>query len=254
MTEPSTSQFPRYTGDRVAIEGEYQYRVLNHGPAPQRFWHEAKLREAEKWLAPRAGQVLLDVGCGSGVLAARLARHEGVKVIGVDGNRSAWAFATGQWKLPNLDFRLGLVDELDIPDNSIDGIAFLEVIEHVNEAQGLAVLKTFGRILKPGGRAVISTPNYRSLWPVIEWMLDKTKLVPPMAEHQHVTFYHRRTLRALGEQAGLRYVTHRTICFAAPWLALLHWRLAEAAHRCETARPQPLGSVIVMVFEKPDNC
>ena len=251
MTEQSMNQTPRYTGDRIAIEGEYQYRVLNHGPAPQRFWHEAKLREAERWIAPRAGEAILDVGCGSGVLASRLAKHEGVRVIGVDGNRSAWEFATGHWKLPNLEFRLGLVDELDIASESIDKIAFLEVIEHINEAQGLAVLKTFHRILKPGGRAVISTPNYRSLWPMIEWMLDKTKMVPQLAEDQHVAFYHHKTLRALGEQAGFRLTAHRTVCFAAPWLAMLNWRLAEMVHRWETARSQPLGSLLMMTFERP---
>lgn len=251
MTDPSMSQAPRYTGDRIAIEGEYQYRVLNHGPAPQRFWHEAKLREAEKWVDPRPGQIILDVGCGSGVLASRLAKHEGTKIIGVDGNRRAWDFATGHWKLPNLEFRHGLVDELDIPSASADAIAFLEVIEHISEAQGLAVLKTFHRILKPGGRAVISTPNYRSLWPLVEWTLDKTNMAPQLAEDQHVTFYHRKSLQRLGEQAGFRLAAHRTVCFAAPWLALLNWRLAEMVHAWETARSQPLGSLLVMTFEKP---
>jgi SAM-dependent methyltransferase len=124
------------------------------------------------------------------------------------------------------------------------------VIEHISREQGLAVLRTFARILKPGGRAVISTPNYRSLWPLIEWALDRTGMVPQLAEDQHVTFYHRRSLQALGEEAGLKLVAQRTVCFAAPWLALLSWRLAEAVHRLETSRPQPLGCLLMMSFEK----
>lgn len=247
----TTTDSGRRVGDQIAIEGEYQYRVLHSGPAAQRFWHEAKLREAERWLDPKAGEVILDVGCGSGVLASRVARHPGTRVIGVDGNRAAFDFASRQYNLANLEFRHGLVDELGFEANSIDKIAFLEVIEHITPEQGLAVLQCFHRILKPGGRAVISTPNMRSLWPLIEWTMDTFKLAPHMAEDQHVAFYHRRSLAELGEKAGLKVVGHRTVDFLAPWLAMLSWKLAEAVHRMETARSQPLGSLLMMTFEKP---
>jgi 2-polyprenyl-3-methyl-5-hydroxy-6-metoxy-1,4-benzoquinol methylase len=242
---------PRYVGDRIAIRGDYQLRAISEGIAPQRFWHEAKVREAQRWIDPRAGDVILDVGCGSGVLAARLAGVAGTRVIGVDGNRAAIEFASGHHRLPNLEFRHGLVDELPIEAGSIDKIAFLEVIEHIHSQQGLAVLRCFHRILKPGGRAVISTPNVRSLWPLIEWLMDTFRLAPQMADEQHVAFYDEKSLRDLGESAGLRPLAHRTINFAAPWLAAFSWRMAEAAHRLETIRSQPLGSLLMMTFEKP---
>lgn len=243
---------PRCVGDRIAIGGDYQFRAVSAGPAPQRFWHEAKLREAQRWLQPRAGELILDVGCGSGVLAARLAACPGVRVMGVDANPAAIAFASRQFQQPNLEFRQGLVDELNLAPASVDKIAFLEVIEHIHVHQGLAVLQSFRRILRPGGRLVVSTPNERSLWPLIEWTVDRLGLVPHLAEDQHVAFYDAAALAALGRQAGLRVVSCRSINFAAPWLALLSWRLAEAAHRLETTRFQPLGSLLVMAFERPE--
>jgi SAM-dependent methyltransferase len=146
-------------------------------------------------------------------------------------------------------YRLGLVDEIGLPDQSVTKITFLEVIEHVHERQALEVLRCFHRILKPGGRAVISTPNYASLWPMIEWLMDALKLAPHMADDQHVAFYTARSLAALGAKAGLKLIAHRTVNFAAPWIAMLNWKAAEAVHRLETARSQPLGSLLLMTFE-----
>lgn len=251
MHDRPTASAPRYVGDRIAIGGDYQFNALLHGLAPQRFWHEAKLREAQRWIDPRPGDVILDVGCGSGMLAARLAAAPATRVIGIDGNPSAIDFATNHHRLPNLEFRLGLVDELPIENASVDKIAFLEVIEHIHPRQALEVLRCFRRILRPGGRAVISTPNVHSLWPVIEWVMDALRLVPHMAQDQHVASYHDQLLTSLAENAGLRPVARRTINFAAPWVAALNWRMAEAVHRMETARPQPLGSLLMMTFEKP---
>ena len=246
-----TTSIPRRTGDRIAIGGNYQHNAITSGPAPQRFWHEAKLREAMRWLNPTPGDLILDVGCGSGVLADRLAATAGTRVIGVDGNPAAIEFASAQYQRANLEFRRGLVDELGFTPGSISKIAFLEVIEHIETHQGLAVLQSFHKLLRPGGLAVISTPNIRSLWPAIEWAMDAFRLAPHMAEDQHVAYYHRGSLSRLGEQAGFRVAGCRTINFAAPWLAWLNWRLAERIHAWETARNQPLGSIVVMAFEKP---
>jgi SAM-dependent methyltransferase len=124
------------------------------------------------------------------------------------------------------------------------------VIEHIQVYQGLKVLQSFYRLLKPGGIAVISTPNYHSPWPIIEWIMDRFRLTPSLAEDQHVAFYNCKSLAELGEQAGFRMVGYRTINLAAPWLSLLGRRVAEHVHRWETAFSQPLGSVIVMAFEK----
>jgi SAM-dependent methyltransferase len=241
----------RRTGDTVAISGDYQYRAITCGRAPQRFWHEFKLREAARWINPRPGNLIPDVGCGSGVFADRLAAIEGVRIIGIDGNEAAISFAKGQYKRPNLEFHRGLVDELEFEACTIDRIAFLEVIEHIHVHQGLKVLQSFHRLLKPGGRVVVSTPNYRSLWPIIEWLTDRLRLTPNMGEDQHVAFYNCRSLAELGKQAGFRISASRTINLAAPWFSVLGRTVTERVHRWETAFSQPLGSVIVMAFEKP---
>jgi 2-polyprenyl-3-methyl-5-hydroxy-6-metoxy-1,4-benzoquinol methylase len=246
----------RRTGDRIAIPGEYQYRALHHGPAPQRFWHRAKLEEALALLRLAPGDRMLDAGCGSGILAAMAAEAPitpGTRVLGVDANPAAIEFASRTFDRPNLSFRLGLVDELDElnePPGSFEKISFLEVIEHLSRAQGGTILAQFAHLLAPGGRLVLTTPNRRSPWPLIEWLLDRLRLVPQLSGEQHEVLYDLDELRAMGEAAGLVLAEHRMIDTVAPWLA--GWPgLARLVHRAEVRLIRRHGCVMVLAFEKP---
>ena len=83
----------RRTGDTVQIARDYQHRARTSGFVVQRFWHAEKERVIRKFSAPRSGDRVLDVGCGSGVVANALAGM-GAIVTGVDGNPDAIAFAS----------------------------------------------------------------------------------------------------------------------------------------------------------------
>lgn len=237
-------------GDQITIPGDYQYRVYHKGWAPQRYWHHAKFIEAERCLAPAPGDAILDAGCGSGLLADRLAAYLQTRVLGIDANAAAIEFAQQKFLRPNLEFRRGFLDELELANESIDKIAFLEVIEHLHVEQARTVLSAFRRLLRRGGRLVITTPNERSLWPVIEWALDRLRLAPHLADDQHVALYDAGSLVRLGESLGFRLLTLRTINLIAPWLAILSWPLAETMHRLEQSRPHFYGSLLLAVFEK----
>jgi 2-polyprenyl-3-methyl-5-hydroxy-6-metoxy-1,4-benzoquinol methylase len=239
----------RRTGDTVLVEGDYQYEALHSGNAVQRFWHENKRLTIERLLPPAPGELVLDVGCGSGVVADFLAER-GAEVVGIDGNERAIAFARGRFDRPNLTFRLGLVDERFRSDRPVDKIYCLELIEHIYRDQGRTMLSHFLRILRPGGAVFLTTPNYRSLWPVIERLMDALRLAPPLADHQHVEHYHPAKLRALAADAGFVVETLRTTCFAAPWLAPLSHALALRVDRLETGLDLVPGSIVACVLRK----
>ncbi|HEX3531351.1 MAG TPA: methyltransferase domain-containing protein [Thermoanaerobaculia bacterium] len=248
--DSTTEPAGRRLGDRIAIPGDYQHRALYAGPAPQRFWHRAKLEEALALLHLGPGDRMLDAGCGSGLLAAMAAEVPGTEVLGVDANPAAIEFVARTFVRPNLAFRQALVDELDAAPGSFEKIGFLEVIEHLSRAQGEAVLAQFARLLAPGGRLVLTTPNRRSPWPLIEWLLDHLHLVPPLSGEQHEVLYDLDELRAMGEAAGLTLAEHRMIDTIAPWLAW--WPgLARAVHRGEMRMIRKHGCVMVLAFEKP---
>lgn len=240
----------RRTGDKIEIGGDYQYNAYYVGRAPQRFWHYAKIQEAIHSLQLKSGDNVLDVGCGSGLVSSFMADHEGVTVTAIDSNQSALDFARRKFQKHNLTYTMGLLDELALPPQSFDKIIFLEVIEHISEKQGAEVLKTFYKLLKPGGIVVVSTPNKNSLWPLLEWALDFFKVVPSLAEGQHEFLYTGKQLEEKGTQAGFTRIDKRTINTLAPWLALINWKLAVMVHRIEYRFFRRYGSILLYTFYK----
>lgn len=242
--------YQRRMGDSIRIPGDYQHRILNTGPAPQRFWHYAKYQEAMHWLAPESGDVILDLGCGSGVAASMFAQTDGTRVLGIDTKEGAVRYARNRFRASNLAFVVGSVDELGLGNESVDKIALLEVIEHLYLEQAARTVSECSRVLKPGGRLVVTTPNMNSLWPVIEWVLDLLRLVPNLKGDQHVNGFNALGLIALAEHLELKVVTCRTIHLMAPWLAILSWQLALHVHRMEQRWSNRFGNLLLACFEK----
>jgi SAM-dependent methyltransferase len=237
---------PRRAGDRIAIEGAYQYDALERGPAAQRFWHHVKLRSIDALLPPRAGDLVLDVGCGSGVVTSHLGRR-GATAIGIDANPRAIEFARRQFASESVRFQLGLVDEPLPVESRVDKIYCLEVIEHIHRPQALSMLGGFRDALRPGGQVFLTTPNYRSMWPLIEWLMDRSGRFPEMAEAQHVELYDGGTLRRLCEEAGFEVVAMRSTCALSPWLAFVSWRAGERLLDLELGSTALMGPVLACV-------
>lgn len=238
MTERPTGE-RRREGDAIAIAGDYQARAIESPRAAQRFWHAAKLRIIDRVQPARPGARVADAGCGSGVIAAHLARTAG-EVVGFDANPAAVAFATRTYGSPKLRFVLGPFEQ--IPEHGpFDQFYCLEVIEHLYEEQAVAVMRAFARASAPGAELFITTPNARSAWPLIEWTLDRLELVPTLDEAQHLTLFTRPLLRRALEAAGWRAEEMGTFNGIAPFLAPLSERLARAVERVEfgTARFMP---------------
>ena len=235
----------RRTGDTTIIDGSYQYNALNSGNSIQRFWHFSKQLTINAHLPPKPTDIILDVGCGSGVISSFLKRS-GADVTGIDGNMSAIQFARSMF--PEITFIHGLVDSSFNIDNKIDKIYCLEVIEHIYRSQATHMLGTFRNILKPDGKVFISTPNYRSLWPMIEFIMDYLQLAPPLKEHQHVEHYNLSKLRQLCLESGFDIENIATTCCVAPWIAPISWKIALRAQLLD--QHLPFGSILNIVLAK----
>ncbi len=247
---PSASPPPsRPLGDKIAIDGAYQYRALHEGNPVQRCWHEAKLWLVDRFLPPRAGDFVLDVGCGSGVVADHLARG-GATVLGVDANRAAVEFARQRFARETLSFYQGFVDDAFAVDQEAAAVYCIEVLEHMQYDQALALLRRFHALLAEGGRALLTTPNYWSAWPLIELACDVFMSTAAMREEQHVCRFNPRKLRRICEQAGFEVERAGSFCLAAPWLAPVSRRLARRVHDAEVLLPCPAGALLFIVLRK----
>jgi 2-polyprenyl-3-methyl-5-hydroxy-6-metoxy-1,4-benzoquinol methylase len=240
----------RRTGDAIAIPGDYQYRAATTGSRVQRFWHFTKKLAIQQYLPPKAGDFVADAGCGSGVISAYLGEC-GAQVLGIDNNPGALAFARDRFGSERVQFHQGLVDEHLILERPLDKLYCLEVLEHIYPPQGLHMLRIFHDLLHPGGAVFLTTPNYHSMWPAVEWLLDRFTGAAGMAGEQHVSRYHPAALRSIAEQAGFQVESLVTVSFLAPWFAPLSWKLARALHRLDTRLPAFCGCICVTVLRKP---
>jgi SAM-dependent methyltransferase len=103
-----------------------------------------------------AGQQLLDVGCGSGVLTEELARRVGAKnVAGIDPSPMLEACAA---RVPGADLRQGAAEDLPWPDDAFDA-ALAQLVVHFM-ADPAAGVGEMARVTRPGGAVVACTWDF----------------------------------------------------------------------------------------------
>jgi 2-polyprenyl-6-hydroxyphenyl methylase / 3-demethylubiquinone-9 3-methyltransferase len=126
------------------------------------------------------GKVIVDVGCGGGLLAEELAAL-GAQVIGVDPAAASIATAREHASRARLDidYRIGRGEQLPIQGGTADIVCCVDVLEHVDDLD--AVIGETARVLKPGALYVFDTINRTRLsklvviklcqeWAATAWM------------------------------------------------------------------------------------
>lgn len=97
----------------------------------------------------------LDAACGTGRFSVRLAAR-GHRVVGVDNSSEMLELA--RLKAPGADFRVGELDELPLPDGSVDLVVCALALSHVPDLA--AVMAQFARVVRPGGHVVIADAHH----------------------------------------------------------------------------------------------
>ncbi|HST56529.1 MAG TPA: class I SAM-dependent methyltransferase [Solirubrobacteraceae bacterium] len=148
------------------------------------------------------GERVLDVGCGEAWFTVELERT-GAQPVGVDVAREPLRRAHAHH--PNLDLRLlDLLAPWPLENASFDAAWAGEVIEHVADTAGW--LSELRRVLRPGGKLLLSTPDHGRLH-----MLGLALSTRAFDAHfdpcsDHLRFYTRRTLTKLLHEFGFQDV------------------------------------------------
>jgi SAM-dependent methyltransferase len=162
----------------------------------------------------QAGDTVLDFGCGHQLLFLRSVQTAIKLGIGLDYDAEPGRPAA------NLEVRqFHFKGRLDFPDHTFDKVTILAVLEHIPLDQVDPLLAEFTRILRPGGRVLITTPTPAAK-PVLEFLAFKLHLIskPEIADHQH--YYSRADLQALAGRHDLEFSAYHKFlfgfnCFAA---------------------------------------
>jgi 2-polyprenyl-3-methyl-5-hydroxy-6-metoxy-1,4-benzoquinol methylase len=179
-------------------------------------------------LPAHPGGKALDVGCGSGNLVAEL-RKRGWDAEGMDVDSNAVEAARAR----GLPVRLGHFDTTDIPDETFDAVTLRHVVEHVHDPGKL--LGECLRVLRPGGRMVIVTPNAGSLL-LRTYGRDWIGFDLP----RHLIVFTRTALDGLVSAAG--FVTERSVtAVTGANVAAVAARALRRSGRHDIRRRAPLG-------------
>ncbi len=174
-------------------------------------WLNGASRSAYCWV-PQNVRVL-DIGCGFGETVG-YHQERGCEAHGIEADENVLRVAQRY----GLNIKAGVFDPAAYETDYFDYVTLDQVLEHMTNPS--AVLLGIKRILKPGGRVIISAPNvdgwgarlFRRRW--INWHAP-----------YHLHHFSRRSLNLAAEQAGLTLEATKTIT-ASEWL---HYQWAHLA-------------------------
>jgi hypothetical protein len=140
---------------------------------------------------------------------------------------------------------------LQLPEATFSWVLGLEILEHLDAALAAGLLTQLRRAAAAHGTLLLTTPNYRGTWPLVEWLADRSGKVAHLQGDQHVSKFSRGRLRAAVRQAGWRIEQEGTYCTFAPLAALGGQRLADRVGEWELNAKLPFGNLLYLLASAP---
>ena len=138
-------------------------------------WRTAENSAAYLLPRLRPGLSLLDVGCGPGTLTVDLARRVAPgRVVGIDraGEVLEPARRHARESGVEVEFRVGDVYGLDLPEGSFDVVHAHQVLQHLVDP--VSALRALRRVARPGGTVAVRDSDYASFsWAPLDPVLGR---------------------------------------------------------------------------------
>ena len=213
----STNSIKTLSEHYNAIDGDIDEKAYNSDICVQRYFQRRKTHIIKNTLNASNKDIILDIGCGSGVQLNSL-NIVPKFLIGTDINQNALVYAKNK-NIPNSEFIRCDAQQLPFKTMAIDKIICAELIEHLpNPAM---MINEVHRILKNNGSIIITTPNEYSIWGLYEFLWDMFGRGRNYGE-THLRFFSIRDLDVYFKFFTTRYTT--TVFFLSPFVALLNNR------------------------------
>ena len=203
-------------------------KVEDYRPYEERHGLSAWLDGAKASAVSRVprGVRVLDIGSGFGESLGYYASRN-CEAWGVESDENALRVAERY----GFNVRIGTFDPLDFPADYFDVVTLEQVIEHMRDP--VATLEGVKTVLKPGGVAILSTPNNGG-WGGIAFGRRWINWHAPY----HLHFFSRDSMCIAAERAGLKARPLGTLTQSA-WL---HYQWIHLATRPQPGSPSPFWS------------
>ena len=217
----SSAVAPRF--DYESIPAGYYDAVFRRRRGVQSKWHHLKFARVAEELAGH--RRVLDLGCGPGTMLGQLGReHESV---GMDLSTRQIEYARTTYGANGIRFYTELPDE----EGPFDAVTLVELIEHLDPSEVDATIGQALDRLRPGGRLVVTTPNFHSAWPLVEAAVNRLGAI--RYDVQHINRFGAARLGRLLEDHGVAELRVEPYLFLAPFAAALGWSFADRVARLE---------------------
>ena len=150
---PPVASDTELLNDRLAVEHPIN-DYYDRSPAVIRFIERRRLKIIREMVAEDPNHQILEIGSGGGHVLRMFKR---AKLTAVDVSDLFLDMARKNLAGYDVEFIKGEIDKLSLPAEKFDRIICTEVLEHTKDPE--AILKEIARLLKRGGRAIITVPN-----------------------------------------------------------------------------------------------
>ncbi|MBM3244883.1 MAG: glycosyltransferase [Candidatus Omnitrophica bacterium] len=223
------------------VEKGYYHKALNANKI-QNYWHNKKFQ----LISAKLGESpYLDIGSGPGVFFLLNSDLPGVK-INIDYSHKQLSYGKGINH--KAYFVSALAGNLPISDDSIGTVSLIETIEHLGNNEVMDCLREAHRVLRKGGKMLVSTPNYRSIWPLLEVLVSR--LGPVDYTKQHITHFNLEKLRFIIEAAGFKVKDKQTFFIFSPFFSFLGGKISDFLFEKEKRFLPGFGSLLLIEAEK----
>ncbi|MFC1644687.1 class I SAM-dependent methyltransferase [Patescibacteria group bacterium] len=229
----------------LQIPSDYQYKALREGGLLQRQWHRNRLLLVKNINFLSENDDAADIGCGSGNIVLVFSGKTKT-FTGLDYNQESLDFLkgkVGERGIGNVNVNYFDLLNSDFSEfkGKFDKIILNEVIEHFEEEEVDHVMSNLHGLLKDGGEILITTPNYVSAWPVMEFLADKFKIFPTLWGEQHKIKFTRKLLRNYCEKHDYEVMEMGTFGLISPFAIILSRKLADKFMELEARHLSVLG-------------
>ncbi len=198
------------------IEGYYDH-IFKKNKGIQSAWHHIKFNYVKRKISQK--NFHLDVGCGPGTFIGIL----NIKSVGIDVAKNQVLYAKKNYGNKKKKF-LFFKNTFPLKSKSVDSISLIELIEHIDNKDLTFLLHECRRVLKNKGKIFCTTPNYFSLWPILEIFLN---LISPVDyKHEHINKFNKKKLNKILIENGFKVSELNSFILFSPFLASLSFKLA----------------------------